>query len=253
LDIQIEKCLSSLRSRHIHGIFAENSEGAVQRILGLIPQDAIVGIGDSSTIVQLGLLQRLKEKKLKVLNPFEPKEHPIDPKEAYEYTEKTSREATLCDVFLTGTNAITQDGRLVNVDAVGNRVAGMFWGHPISIIAVGRNKIVKDLEEALDRIRNTIAPNHVRLRTAESAGRETKTPCAKTGQCQDCRSRDRVCNIFTIIEGKPLRTDLNIIIVNEDLGLGWDPSWSKNRIQQIIENHKKCFWIPKFDILKGEA
>jgi hypothetical protein len=251
LDIQIKKCLTSLRSRHIHGMFAGNSEDATQRILNLIPQDAIVGIGDSSTIVQLGLLQRLKERKLKVLNPFEPKEHPINPKEAYEYTEKTSREATLCDVFLTGTNAITQDGRLVNVDAVGNRVAGMFWGHPISIIVVGRNKIVRDLDEAFDRIRNTIAPNHVRLRTAESTGKKTKTPCAETGKCQDCRSRDRVCNIFTIIEGKPLRTDLNVIIVNEDLGLGWDPSWAKNRIQQILDNHKKWFWIPKFDILKG--
>lgn len=145
----------------------------------------------------------------------------------------------------------TQDGRLVNVDAVGNRVAGMFWGHPISIIAVGRNKIVRDLDEAFDRVRNTIALNYVRLRNAESAGRKAGTPCAETGKCQDCRSRDIVCHIFAIIEGKLLRTDLNIIIVNEDLGLGWVPSWSKNRIKQIIDSHKKCFWISKFDILKG--
>lgn len=249
MNIQIEKCLTSLRLRHIHGIFAENSRNANQKILSIIPQDAVVGIGDSSTIRQIGLLEQLKEKGIKVLNPFESKEPQIDPKEAYEYTERISKEATLCEVFLTGTNAITQDGRLINVDAAGNRVAGMFWGHPISIIVVGRNKIVKNLNEAFDRIRSIIAPNHTYIKTTESGGRKLKIPCAKTGKCKDCRSSDRVCNIFTIIEGKPLRTDLNVVIVNEDLGLGWDPSWPETRIMQIIDNHKNSLWIPKFDIL----
>ena len=249
MDKQIEKCLASLHSRNINGIFAANSKDATQKILSLIPQDAVVGIGDSSAVRQLGLLQRLKERRIKVLNPFEPEEPQIDSKEAYEYTERVSRQATLCEVFLTGTNAITQDGRLVNVDAAGNRVAGMFWGHPISIIIVGRNKVVRNLDEAFGRIRSIIAPNHTYTKTAGSGGRKLKIPCAKTGKCKDCRSSDRVCNIFTIIEGKPLRTNLNVVIVNEDLGLGWDPSWPESRIMQIIDNHKKFLWIPKFDIL----
>ena len=249
MDIQIEKCLDSLHSRNINGIFAANAKDATQKILSLIPQDAVVGIGDSSTVRQIGLLQRLKERRIKVLNPFEPEEPQIDSKEAYEYTERVSRQATLCEVFLTGTNAITQDGRLVNVDAAGNRVAGMFWGHPISIIIVGRNKVVMNLDEAFERIRSVIAPNHTYTKTAESGGRKLKIPCAKTGKCKDCRSSDRVCNIFTIIEGKPLRTNLNVVIVDEDLGLGWDPSWPESRIMQIINNHKKFLWIPKFDIL----
>jgi len=249
MDKQIEKCLASLHSRHINGIFSANSKDAALKILGLIPQGAVVGIGDSSTVRQLGLLQGLKERGIKVLNPFEPEEPQIDSKEAYEYTERVSRQATLCEVFLTGTNAITQDGRLVNVDAAGNRVAGMFWGHPISIIIVGRNKVVRNLDEAFDRIRSIIAPNHSYTKTGESGGRKLKIPCVKTGKCKDCRSPDRVCNIFTIIEGKPLRTNLNVFIVNEDLGLGWDPSWPEKRIMQIIDNHKKFLWIPKFDIL----
>jgi hypothetical protein len=123
------------------------------------------------------------------------------------------------------------------VDAVGNRVAGMFWGHPISIIVVGRNKIVKDLEEALTRIRMIIAPNHVRIRSVELGGRKSKTPCAVTGECSDCRATDRICNVFAIIENKPLFTDLNVVIVNEDLGLSWDPSWPKYRIIKIVENN----------------
>jgi hypothetical protein len=248
MDMQIQKCIASLHSRHIQGVSAENSKEASEKILGLIPREAVVGIGDSSTIRQLDLLQKLKERKTKVLNPFEQKERPMNPEDAREYTDRVSKEATLCDVFLTGTNAITRDGRLISVDAVGNRVAGMFWGHPISIIAVGKNKIVKDLDEAFDRIRNTIAPHHVRLRVAQSTGRKTKTPCARTGECQDCRSRERACNIFTIIEGKPLRTKIHVVIVNEDLGLGWDPSWPKDRIMQIIERHKRFFWVPQFEI-----
>ena len=116
-------------------------------------------------------------------------------------------------------------------------------------ISAFRSSIVKNLNEAFDRIRSIIAPNHTYTKTTESSGRKFKIPCAKTGKCKDCRSSDRVCNIFTIIEGKPLRTDLKVVIVNEDLGLGWDPSWPETRIMQIINNHKKSLWIPKFDIL----
>lgn len=248
MDFQIETCLASLRSHHMNGIFAESPEEAAEKALGLIPQHATVGLGDSSAVRTIGLLERLEKKDIRVLNPFKLQDPNIDPEEAYEYTERTSRDATLCDVFLTGTNAITQDGKLVNVDAVGNRVAGMFWGHPVSIIIVGKNKIVKDLDEAFDRIRNTIAPNHSFLKSADSGGKKPKMPCATTGQCDDCRSIDRACNIFTIIENKPLRTELNVVIVNEDLGLGWDPSWPEDRIKRIIDNHKNFLWRPRFNI-----
>jgi hypothetical protein len=233
----------------MNGIFAENSEVACRKILDLIPQNAVVGIGDSTAVKQIGIVRALVERGTKVLDPFESKDSQIDPKEAYKYTERVTKEATLSDVFLTGTNALTQDGRLVNVDGNGNRVAGMFWGHPISIIVVGKNKIVRDLDEAFHRIRNTIAPNHAYIRTAASRGRKLRIPCAETGECRDCRSSDRVCNIFTILEGKPFHTDLNVIIVDEDLGLGWDASWPKSRIKQIIDNHKKFLWIPMFDVL----
>lgn len=239
MDIQIKECLASLHSRHFNGIFAENSEDARQKILKLIPQEAVVGIGDSTTIRQTGIPKILRERGIKILDAFEPKD-----KESHEYHQRLVKEATVCDVFLTGTNAITRDGRLVNVDAAGNRVAGMFWGHPISIIVVGKNKIVKGLEEAFDRIRYIIAPNHIRIRSVELGGREFKTPCVTTGECNDCRATDRACNIFTIIEGKPFRTTLNVIIVNEDLGLSWEPSWPQERIAQIIENYKKFVWIP---------
>ena len=130
------------------------------------------------------------------------------------------------------------------MDSNGNRVAGMFWGHPISIVTVGKNKIVRDLDEAFHRIRKIIAPNHVRIRSVELGGRKRKTPCAQTGECSDCRLSDKICNILTIIEGKPTSTDLNVVIVNEDMGLGYDPSWPKSRITKILNNYKKFVWIP---------
>jgi hypothetical protein len=244
MDAQIGKVLSSLRLRHIHGYFAENSEDASRKIISLIPNDAVVGIGDATTMTQLGIPQALKERGIKVLNPFERKQSQTNPQDAVQGFRKILREATLSDVFLTGTNAITQDGKLVNVDAVGNRVAGMFWGHPTSIIVVGRNKIVRDLDEAFYRIRNIIAPNHVRIRSVELGGMGSKTPCAVTGECSDCRSTDRICNIYTIIEGKSFFTDLHVVIVNEDLGLSWDPSWPQDRLTQILENYKRFVWVP---------
>lgn len=244
MDPQIERTLAALHSRHLNGIFAENSGKARLKILELVPRNAVVGTGDSTAVNQLGIPKALKERGTRVLDGFEPGGAGIDPKAAEEGHNRIVKEATICDVFLTGTNAITQDGRLVNVDGVGNRVAGMVWGHPISVIVVGRNKIVRDLDEAFDRVRNIIAPNHVRIRSVELGGKRRQTPCVATGECDDCRSTDRICNIFTIIEGKPLHTDLNVVIVNEDLGLGWDPLWPQDRITKILENYKRFVWIP---------
>ena len=235
MDREIEDTVSSLRSRHIKAFFTENAEECRRKIISLIPHDAVVGLGDSTAVRQLGVTRALTERGVTVWNPFE--------MASIEDRDKAHHEATLCDVFLTGTNAVTQDGRLVNVDAVGNRVAGIVWGHPISIVIVGKNKIVKDLETAFDRIRNVIAPNHFRIRSVELGGRKRNVPCVVTGECGDCRATDRGCNVFTIIEGKPYRTDLNVVIVNEDIGLGWDPAWPQERITQIVENYKKFAWV----------
>jgi len=247
VDAQIEKLLAALKARHIKGIFAEDMEEGRLKIKDLIPSGATVGIGDSTAIRQMGLPEVLMERGTKVLDAFGLQEKALSSEDFWEMHARTVRQATVCDVFLTGTNAITRDGKLVNVDAVGNRVAGMFWGHPLSIVVVGKNKIVGDLDEALHRIRNVIAPNHARIRSAELGGGKMKAPCTKTGTCSDCRAIDRICNIFTIIESKPYQTELTVVIVNEDLGLGWDTSWPESRISRIIENYKKSVWVPPGD------
>jgi len=248
----IETTLRSLQTRQLNGMFAENSKDANSRIMDLIPRGAVVGIGDSTTVAQIGVKEELKKRGTRVLDGFDRKTAYTTIKEYEELHNTPVRESTMCDVFLTGTNAVTQDGRLVNVDAAGNRVAGMFWGHPTTIIVIGRNKIVKNLDEAFHRVRNVIAPNHIRIRAVELGGRRVETPCVITGECNDCRAKDRMCNVFTIIEGRPLRTDITVIIVNEDLGLSWDESWPRERIAKIIENYKRFVWTPPADLAKWQ-
>jgi len=240
MDKNIEKTIFSLRARHINGIYANDIEEGNQKILSLISATEIVGIGDSTAVRQTGIVEILVKRGQNILNAFDKNIHSADYKQE---RLKIVKDATLCDVFLTGSNAITVDGKLVNVDAVGNRVAGMFWGHPLSIVVIGRNKIVRNLEEAFDRIRNIIAPTHFYIRS-EIGRIRRKTPCVVKGICTDCRSKERGCNIFTIIEGKPSRTNLNVILINKDLGLGWDPSWPQKRIQKIVEEYKKFAWLP---------
>ena len=244
MDEKIEETVQALRGRHLNALFAETSEIARAEALRLIPVSAVVGIGDSTTLAQIGVKEEMKKRETRVLDGFEKKAPHLSIEEYAEVRRRLVEESTVCDIFLTSTNAVTEDGRLVNMDATGNRVAGIFWGHPLTIIVVGRNKIVKDLDEAFDRVRNVIAPNHLRIRSVELGGRPRDAPCAKTGRCSDCRSPGRICNVLTVIEGKPSRTEINVIIVNEDLGLGWDPSWPKERIDRIIENYKRHVWIP---------
>jgi hypothetical protein len=151
-------------------------------------------------------------------------------------------------VFISGTNALTEDGKLVNVDGMGNRVAGIMFGARMSIIVVGRNKLVKNVDEALNRIRNTITP-------ALAKRREVPLPCAKAEKCVDCSVPERACNVTVIIEKRPSLTDLKVIVVNEDLGLGWDPEWPEERIDEIRKKYEQFDWpyVPAWQEYKAKA
>jgi len=218
MDKDIEITIRSLLSRNINGVFAEDSEDAKNKVIGLIPEGLVVGIGDSTTLRQLGIKEELEKRGVKMLDGFNFRSMYGDDWE--QLTFKPAVEATVCDVFLTGTNVVTQDGRLLNVDGMGNRVAGMFWGHSVSIMVVGRNKIVKDIDEAFYRLRKVIAPSHLMIRASLNGEKKQRPLCVVDGKCHDCRTKERACNVFTIIEGKPLKTEIHLVIVDEDLGLG---------------------------------
>jgi len=164
-----------------------------------------VSWGGSMSFVATGLFHALMENKdLEVINTF-------DKSLSFEDMMETRRRSLLVDLFITGTNALTEAGQLVNLDMIGNRVGAMMWGPEHVLLIVGRNKLCQDLEDAMFRIKNYAAP-------VNTMNLDKKTPCAATGICQECASPDRICNYWTIIEKSFVKKRIKIILVNEDLG-----------------------------------
>ncbi len=164
-----------------------------------------VSWGGSMSFVATGLFHELKDNPdLEILNTFNKK---LTPEEMLELR----RQSLMVDLFVTGTNAVTQDGHLVNLDMVGNRVAAIMWGPKNVLLIIGRNKICEDLEEAMMRIKHYAA-------VVNTMNLDKKTPCVKTGICHDCSSPERICNYWTITEKSFIKQRINIILVNEDLG-----------------------------------
>jgi hypothetical protein len=201
-------------------IYVEKATDAVPAVLSLIPADASIEMAGSVSVSQLGIPELLRKRGNKGLDPPKPGEA------SFEKAQRTRR-----DVLLVSSNAITLDGKLVNIDGMGNRVAGMFYGVGKVILVIGANKIVRDVDEALDRIQNYIAPCH-----AKYLG--LNTPCALTETCCDCDSPQRICNVTAVISKRPRFVDFSIILVSEDLGLGWDPSWPEARIENIKSSYR---------------
>jgi len=157
------------------------------------------------SFVATGLFHELKgNPDIKVLNTF-------DQTLTKEEMLELRRQSLIVDLFITGTNAVTEAGHLVNLDMVGNRVAAMMWGPKNVLLVIGRNKITGDLEDAMIRIKTYAAP-------VNTMNLDKKTPCRKTGICHDCSSPDRICNYWTIIEKSFIKKRIKIILVNEDLG-----------------------------------
>ena len=152
----------------------------------------------------LSLQEKAREKGGVILNHSDPS---LSPEEKM----AVRRQQLVCDVFLSGTNALTLDGWLLNVDGTGNRVAAMTFGPKKVIIVTGTNKIVEDLDSALERIRLKASPmNNKRL--------GLPNPCATTGVCMECEGDTRICNIYTVLRRKPSATDITVVIIGEELG-----------------------------------
>lgn len=201
-EADLIQTLDALRKRRIDAVYVENSQQAREEVLKLVNSGDSVGIGGSMTIQELGLNEVLKEKGCQVIWHWY-----CEPEEMME----VRKEATRARFYLSSTNAITRDGCLVNIDGIGNRVTGMVYGPETSVVIAGKNKVVSDLEEARQRIKNKACPlNAQRL--------NLDTPCAVKGECVDCNQQTRMCNIMTIIEGKPMLTNMTVILVGENLG-----------------------------------
>jgi hypothetical protein len=215
----IETVVKSLKANNFNPVeYVEKAKDAIPIIMSLIPADASIEMAGSISVAQLGILDMLKRRGNKGLDLPKPGE--------FELMRKSRG-----DILLASSNAVTLDGKLLNIDGMGNRVTAMAYGVKKVILLIGANKIVRDVDKALDRVQHTIAPYH-----AKYLG--LNTPCASTGECSDCDSPQRICNITTIISKKPPSLDFAIVLVGEDLGLGWDPDWPEERKEKIAAAYR---------------
>ncbi len=199
------KAVASLEGNGFTALFCATPEAATEYIIAGATDAVTVGFGGSMSIVSLGVEQILREQGKEILN------HSSAAFSRDERLEVMRRQLT-CDLFLSGSNALTLSGELVNIDATGNRVAAMLFGPRKVIVVVGRNKLVDGTpHDAIVRVKAwATPPNSKRL--------NFKTPCAATGFCSDCNAPDRLCRATTIIDRKPRFTDLHVLVVNADMG-----------------------------------
>ena len=203
-ECQVERTLKALGKNNFDARYVATGAEALKEIFGAIPDGAVVGVGGSQTLMQIGFFEEAAKRPFTLMNPSPAT---LSPEEFI----AERRKILLCDVYLASSNAITEDGKLLNVDGTGNRTSGMTFGPKKVILVAGINKIVKDMDAAAKRVREWAAPMN-----AKRLG--LKTPCAETGVCGDCSSPQRICNIYLVLAKKPSRTEFTVLLVGEELG-----------------------------------
>jgi hypothetical protein len=203
----VNNTIESLKKNGFTSYYVTDKKEAIEKILGIIPDDALVGLGGSVTLREMNLPMLLKDRGNQVADHWKAREEGGSSEDVL----KIRRQHINSDIFLTSTNAVTETGILVNIDGGGQRVAATIFGPKHVVVVAGINKIVRDLEEAIWRAKNIAGPiNAKRL--------NRKTPCVVTGLCEDCESAERICNVMTIMHRKPSVTSVTVILVGEKLG-----------------------------------
>ena len=199
------KIIKNLEKRRMAGSYTPGAGQAKDEVVEMIPPGATVFRCGSMTAVGMGLWEAIAAlPQVNLIDPYRPE---LSPEEGLELR----RQGLTADVMIASTNAITLDGKLVNLDGMGNRVAAMAFGPQKVILVVGMNKVAPDLESAVARVKNYAAPvNAIRL--------GIKTPCVETGLCADCKTPQRICNMWSTIEGHMIKDRIHVKLVGEDLG-----------------------------------
>lgn len=195
--------VTSLEKRHFEAYYCNTRAEALQKALSLIPEKSTVSWGGSVTIRDLGLTKALHDGDYNVIDR--------DLAKSPEETAELHRQGLLSDFYLTSTNAISEDGILVNIDGTGNRLAAYCFGPKNVIVVCGMNKVAQNLDNAISRARSYAAPvNAMRFMG--------KTACAVTGKCGNCTSTDCICNQILITRLCRPANRIKVILVGEDMG-----------------------------------
>ncbi len=199
------KIIKNLEKRRMEGSYAPTAAQARDEIIAKIPRGTTVFRCGSMTAVGMGLWEGIAAlPEVNLIDPYPPE---LPPEEALELR----RQGLTADFMIASSNAITLDGRLVNLDGMGNRVAAMAFGPKKVILLVGMNKVAPDLETAMARVKHYAAPvNNIRY--------GLKNPCVETGLCSDCKTPQRICNMWSIIEGHMIQNRIHVKLIGENLG-----------------------------------
>ena len=196
------QCVEALRKNGFDAVFLPDRESVRARILAECEKARSIGFGGSVSITELGIKEALAGSGKLLLDHGKV---PPGEKQPIRLAQLT------CDLFLSSANAVTLDGRLINLDGVGNRTNALTFGPGKIIIAAGINKIAADVQEGIRRIKTIAAPmNAKRLNLT--------TPCVASGLCEECDSPQRICRVYSIIERKPLYSDMTVLLCGEPMG-----------------------------------
>lgn len=204
-EARAQAVIKTLGHNRMQASYIADQEQVAEKVLAMIPPDSSVALGGSMTLFETGVVPALRQAPVGLIDRFE---KDITPDEA----KARLRQGLHADYFVSGVNAVTEQGELVFVDASCTRVAPILFGPKKVILVAGCNKIVPNLANAQERIRHFVAPTN-----AKRLGR--KTPCAQTGQCADCDSPDRICNATVVIHKQADKERLHVLLVGGELGL----------------------------------
>lgn len=202
-DKRGEIIVKNLTSHGFEAYYCEDKEAALAKALELIPKGATVGWGGAMSAQQIGLLNAMNEGEYNAIDR--------DKAPNMEEREKAMRACLQADYFITGANALSIDGQMVNIDGMGNRVAAIVYGPKYVVVIAGMNKVVDSLEAAVVRARTVAAP-------ANKQRFPLQTPCAVTGVCGNCKT-EGICNQMLITRNSKPISRIKVILVGEDLGL----------------------------------
>lgn len=195
--------VKNLKKRHFDAVYCDTKEEALHQALAWIPEESTVGWGGATSAQQLGLMAALNAGNYQTLDR--------DKCETMHEREEIARKCLSADVFLTGANALSMDGQMVNIDGNGNRVAAIIYGPGSVVVIAGMNKVVDTLEDAITRARTVAAPiNQQRF--------GLNNPCTVTGTCADCKSETCICNHIVITRHCRPAGRIKFILVGEELG-----------------------------------
>ena len=203
LQKKAKAAVDVLNSRRFDALYVENKEEARNAVEKMLSEGDKIAVGGSVTLQETGIMELVRDGKYNFIDRFN--------NSSWEEELHKYRLGFLSDVFITGTNAVTMDGQLVNIDCTGNRTGCIGFGPKKVIVVVGANKIVKDVQEGIARAKSVAPLNSKRI--------NHRNPCDETCECTDCTGTNRICNIISIIDGCykfPKR--ISVIVVAEELG-----------------------------------